>query len=203
MNQAEMINIPKVYDKLLEKSSEIGFTMPSDVYIGSLLKTLVASKPNGNFLELGTGIGLSLSWMMDGMDATSTLTTLDNDPELVEIVKSYFRDDKRVTISCAEGASWLKEYHREKFDLVFADAWPGKYSHLELVLAQLRPGGFYIVDDMKKQSNWPDGHGEKVLELIRYLEGHKDMELTKMDWSTGIIIAVKTNKLRRPETPSP
>ncbi|UOY06746.1 class I SAM-dependent methyltransferase [Muricauda sp. SCSIO 64092] len=192
MNQAEMINIPEVYGKLLEKSSEIGFTMPSDVYIGSLLKTLVASKPNGNFLELGTGIGLSLSWMVDGMDATSTLTTLDNDAELVEIAKSYFGGDKRVTISCAEGGSWLEEYKGEKFDLVFADAWPGKYSHLELMLEQLKPGGFYIVDDMKQQPNWPDGHGKKVLELIRYLEGRNDMELTKMDWSTGIVIAVKT-----------
>ena len=187
-----MINIPKVYGKLLEKSSEIGFTMPSDVYIGSLLKTLVASKPNGNFLELGTGIGLSLSWMVDGMDAKSTLTTLDNDVELVEIAKSYFEADKRVTISCADGGSWLEEYQGEKFDLVFADAWPGKYSHLELMLTQLKPGGFYVVDDMKEQPNWPDGHGKKVLELIRYLESRNDMELTKMDWSTGIVIAVKT-----------
>ena len=62
---------PKIHQQIEQKSAEIGFTMPSDVYIGTLLKTLVASKPKGRFLELGTGIGLSLSWMVDGMDAES------------------------------------------------------------------------------------------------------------------------------------
>ena len=42
--------------------------MPSDLYIGSLLKTLIASKPNAKLLKLGMGIGLSLSWMTDGME---------------------------------------------------------------------------------------------------------------------------------------
>jgi predicted O-methyltransferase YrrM len=57
--------------------------MPSDIYIGTLLKTLITSKPNSNLLELGTGIGLPLPWMIDGMDSTSKLTTVDNDPELI------------------------------------------------------------------------------------------------------------------------
>ena len=69
--------------------------MPSDVHIGALLKTLVASRSEGRFLELGTGIGLSLSWMVDGMDAHSKLISLDNNPELVDLVKSYFQEDSR------------------------------------------------------------------------------------------------------------
>lgn len=35
--------------------------MPSDLQTGSLLRTLVTSKPNGLFLELGTGTGLLYS----------------------------------------------------------------------------------------------------------------------------------------------
>jgi predicted O-methyltransferase YrrM len=78
---------PKILTEIEAKSKEIGFTMPSDVYVGSLLKTLIASKPKSRLLELGTGIGLSLSWMIDGMDAESSLTTIDNDPKLTEISK--------------------------------------------------------------------------------------------------------------------
>ena len=32
--------------------------MPSDLFIGTLLKTLITSKPKSKILELGTGIGL-------------------------------------------------------------------------------------------------------------------------------------------------
>lgn len=96
--------------------------MPSDLYIGTLLKTLITSKPKSNLLELGTGIGLSLSWMLDGMDSESKLISIDNDPKLIEIANNYFGQDKRLEIICADGAEWIKNYVGEKFDLCFADA---------------------------------------------------------------------------------
>ena len=55
----------------------------------------------------------------------------------------------------------------------------------------LRVGGFYVIDDMQHQPNWPDGHQELVNTLIDYLEKRDDINLTKLNWSTGIIIAVK------------
>ena len=62
-----MKDIPEIYSEIERKSNAIGFTMPSDIYVRTLLKTLVSSKPKGHFLELGTGIDLSLSWMIDEM----------------------------------------------------------------------------------------------------------------------------------------
>ena len=192
MNDSNIQDIPVIHSKIERKSAEIGFTMPSDLYIGTLLKTLLSSKPNGRFLELGTGIGLSLSWMMDGMDEGSKLITIDNNPELIAIAKQYFGKDERVEIVCEDGSKWIKEYDGEKFDLIFADAWPGKYSETEEVLNFIKVGGYYIIDDMTAQPNWPDGHDKNVAELIKYLEEREDFTLTKMRWSTGIIIAVKT-----------
>ena len=191
MNDSNIPDTPKIYSELEAKSKEIGFSMPSDLYIGSLLKTLIASKPKSDFLELGTGIGLSLSWMIDGMDEDSFLTTIDNDPKLIEIANNFFGGNKRVEIICADGAEWLKNYDGEKFDLIFADAWPGKYSEIEEVLNLVKPAGFYIIDDMDTQPNWPKGHQENADQLVNYLENRKDFNLTKLNWSTGIIIAVK------------
>ena len=175
----------------MRKSEEIGFTMPSDLYIGSFLKTLMASKPNSRFLEIGTGIGLSLSWMIDGMDSDSFLISIDNDQQLTAIAENYFGDDQRVELICDNGTEWIKGYTGEKFDLIFADAWPGKYSEIDEVLDLIKVGGFYIVDDMTKQPNWPEGHEENVKSLVAYLEKREDLTLTKLNWSTGVIMAVK------------
>lgn len=87
-----------------------------------------------------------------------------------------------------------KNYKGESFDLIFADAWPGKYSEVEEILELINIGGLYIIDDILTQANWPDGHQENVDKLIQYLENRKDFNLTKMNWSTGIIIATKKYK---------
>ena len=191
MDQSTITEKPKQYQNLLEKSKEMGFTMPSDIYIGTLLKTLVASKPSGKFLELGTGIGLSLSWLIQGMDENSKIISVDNDAALIEVAKLFFKDEDRLELVCDDGGKWLEEYNGDTFDLIFADAWPGKYSHLDRTLGLLKKGGYYVIDDMKKQPNWPEGHEQKANQLIKSIEKRKDITITKMDWSTGLIVAVK------------
>ena len=191
MDQSNILDYPLIYDQLLAKCAEIGFTMPSDVYIGTFLKTLIASKPKSRILELGTGIGLSLAWMVEGLDENSQLISVDNDPKLISIAEEFFGNDARVELVCEDGTAWLKNYQGPLFDLVFADAWPGKYSEIEEVLALIKQGGFYVIDDMQTQPNWPDGHQENVNQLIAYLESREDFSLTKMSWSTGVVIMTK------------
>lgn len=116
MDDSNIRNKPKIHSEIEAKSKETGFSMPSDLYIGSLLKTLVTSKPKSNLLELGTGTGLSLSWMIDGMDSESRITSVDNDPELSEIAESFFGNDERVKIMCADGTEWIRNYGGDKFD---------------------------------------------------------------------------------------
>jgi predicted O-methyltransferase YrrM len=191
MNDTIVRNKPEIHSAILNKSGEIGFSMPSDDYVGSLLRTLVSSKPKGRFLELGTGIGLSLSWIADGMDEEATLVTIDNDPYLTDLAYDYFGKDPRIEIINRDASDWIRENSEKKFDLIFVDALPGKYSLIEETLKMLRTGGFYVVDDMSRQPNWPEGHQARVTELIVFLENRKDFNLTKLDWSTGLIVAVK------------
>ncbi|MFS4491704.1 O-methyltransferase [Maribacter sp. 2308TA10-17] len=191
MDDSNIHDVPIIHSVIERKSAEIGFTMPSDIYIGTLLKTLISSKPGGKFLELGTGIGLSLSWMIDGMDIESELMTVDNDPKLTTIAEQYFGNDERVEIVCEDGTKWIENYAGDKFDLIFADAWPGKYSEINEILSLVKVGGIYIIDDMTAQPNWPEGHDKNVDRLVSYLENRADFNLTKMNWSTGVIIAVR------------
>lgn len=167
--------------------------MASDVLTCSLLRTMAASKPGGNFLELGTGTGLSTAWILDGMDSQATLTSIDNDAEVLGIAKSFLGSDTRLQLVCADGADWVQNNnHRHAYyDYIFADTWHGKYLMLDPVLAMLKNGGLYIIDDMLPQANWPEGHHEKVSNLIGVLEHRRDLTLTKQVWATGIIVAVK------------
>ena len=66
--------------------------MNSDLYTGSLLKTLVASKKSGRILELGTGGGLATSWILEGMDEQTRLVTVENNAALLEIAKQMMPD---------------------------------------------------------------------------------------------------------------
>lgn len=185
------IILPENYEDIQKKSEEILFSMPSDLQTGSLLRSLVSSKPGGLFLELGTGTGLSLSWMVEAMDDNSSIITVDNNETYLSIAKDFFGHDARVSIICEDGAEWIKTNQGRTFDLIFADAWPGKYSNLDENLQLLKKGGFLILDDMTHQPNWPEGHQENVDQLVTYLSSRQDLRLTKMNWSTGLIIITK------------
>jgi len=184
-------HFPAAYKTIDEQTKLSGFTMASEVLTGSLLRTLAGSKPNSRFLELGTGTGLSTSWILDGMDEASTLVSIDHDSRFLEIAKSCLGDDKRLTVECTDGGEWIEKNRNQKYDYIFADTWHGKYLMVDEVLSMLNKGGFYIVDDMLPQPNWPEGHQEKAINLIDLLEGRVDLSLTKQAWSTGIIVAVK------------
>ena len=182
---------PRTYNDIIEATNLSGFTMASDVLTCSLLRTLAASKPSGKFLELGTGTGLSTAWILDGMDTASSLISIDNDAAFVEIAKRYLGNDNRLNSVVSDGGKWIEENKTQKFDYIFADTWHGKYLVLDEALSMLNKGGLYIIDDMLPQPNWPEGHQEKAINLISYLEKRDDLLLTKQVWSTGIIIAVK------------
>jgi predicted O-methyltransferase YrrM len=182
---------PPSYTIISKATKDMNFAMASDILTCSLLRTLAASKPSGKFLELGTGTGLSTSWILDGMDAESSLISLDNNESLLAIARTFLGHDQRLTLMHADGEDWVLSNKGQKFDYIFADTWHGKYLLLDEVLDMLNKGGLYIIDDMLPQSNWPEGHDAKAIKLVKYLESRNDLLLTKQTWSTGMIVAVK------------
>jgi predicted O-methyltransferase YrrM len=184
------IAAPRGYARILERSQAIGFGMNSDLLTGSLLRTLVASKPGGRMLELGTGCGLGACWMAAGMDATASLTSVDIDAAPQSIARKELGDDARIRFVLQDGSAFLADA-ATPYDLIYADAWPGKYSDLERALDLVAPGGVYLVDDMLPQPNWPDGHAPKAAALTQKLLSLEAFDSTWLEWSTGLIICVK------------
>lgn len=182
--------LPPALQAIESDTISIGFGMASDRATGALLRTLAASKPGGRLLEIGTGTGLATAWLADGMDAAARLTTIDCDESVVAVARRHLGADSRIDFRVGDAAVILAELGGP-FDLVFADAWPGKFAGLDRTLTRLSPGGLYVVDDLLPQPNWPDGHGESVRRLLAELDERADLQLARLDWSTGILIAAK------------
>jgi predicted O-methyltransferase YrrM len=182
---------PAALDAILRDSERIGFTMASEPQTGSLLRVLAASKPGGRLLELGTGTGVGTAWLLAGMDAESRLDTVESDPHALDVARRHLGGDPRVTFHSSDGATFLQRSQPERYDLVFADTWPGKFTHLDLALGQLRPGGVFVVDDLLPQPNWPEGHGAKVTALIEELERRQGFLALKLSWASGVMMLVR------------
>jgi len=193
MRDMQRLKPPPGLAAIEQQTKAINFTMASDMWTGSLLRTLAATKIGGAVLELGTGTGLATAWLLDGMDSSATLLSVDNDDNVVAVARRHLGIDRRVTFVVADGASCLRGLlsERRSFDLVFADAIPGKYANLEEALQLLRVGGVYVVDDMLPQPNWPADHPAKVSSFLDTLVARRDLQVATLDWSTGIVIATK------------
>ena len=185
---------PQIIELIDLEANKNGFKQSSDDLSGVFLQAIVASKPAGNFLELGTGAGRATAWMLQGMDADATLTSIESDQDLIAIAQKYLGADTRLTLIHSLGEPVLESLSPLSFDLVFADTWPGKYNHLEEALRLVKIGGIYLIDDMLPQPNWPEGHDLKVKNLVETLEKDTRFKMLKMEWASGMMMLVRVKQ---------
>lgn len=191
MDDSTLHRQPDATAAIVAETERLSFGMISEGKVGALLATLAAAKPGGRFLELGTGTGHGTSWFLLGMDATSQLDTVDTDGAVVAVAQRHLGGDRRVRFHVMDGAEFLRNAPAQQFDLIYADSWAGKFSHLDEALALLRPGGIYVIDDLLPQANWPEGHAPKVPLLISDLERRREFVSVKLAWASGLMLVVR------------
>lgn len=176
--------------ELEEATRALGFTMRSDPLTLDLLRTLAATRRAGRLLELGTGTGISASWIRAGMDARSHLTTVDHNADYLALARRFLDQDPRVHCTLMDAWQFLQTQD-QPFDFIFADTEIGKYRYLDETLNLLAPGGIYVIDHMLPQPGWDDEHILRAFRLSSLLAQRPDLHITKLNWSTGLILAVK------------
>ena len=191
MDDLGYIRTPEAVEQIQARTEDLQFEMASEPRTGVLLQLLAASKPGGRFLELGTGTGLSTAWLLSGMDAASTLVSIDSNEDIQAVAQEALGKDPRLKLMSCDAAGFLWRQPKKCFDLVFADAIPGKYEALDEALAIVKIGGYYVIDDMLPQPNWPEGHQEKATALLEQLAKDERFFMLRLPWASGIAVLVR------------
>lgn len=183
--------LSETWTAIRRRTTDLGFDMPSEPRTAALLRLLAASKPGGRLLELGTGTGFATAAILSGMSADASLITVDSDYVVQQVAREVLESDRRVSFVRQDGLDFIRQQAPATFDLVFADAMPGKYEATDDALALVRVGGFYIGDDMLPQPNWPTDHQERVDRLLMSFQARRDWTMMSLGWGSGFLLAVR------------
>jgi predicted O-methyltransferase YrrM len=176
-----------------QRAAQAGFQLSSDDEVGRLLAVLAAATPRGGrILELGTGVGVGLAWLVTGLGQRTDVEVLsvENDPDLFAHACGA-RWPEFVALRCADALALLEQVG--KFDLIFADAEGGKTEGLECTIGALRPGGLLVVDDMTARPDdarhsqlWP-----QLANVREILLGHRGLVCVELAWASGLIVCAR------------
>jgi demethylmenaquinone methyltransferase/2-methoxy-6-polyprenyl-1,4-benzoquinol methylase len=168
----------------LDRAEAAGFTISSEPPAGALLAVLSAAVPSGGrILEIGTGAGVGLAWLVEGLGGRTDVE-----------VRSVEHDQAVAAVTA--GAGWPENVTLHEgdvlellatlgtFDLIFADAEGGKWQGLDRTIAALAPGGHLLVDDMAADHR-------QTARVRETLLGHPDLTTVELPCGTGLILATR------------
>ncbi len=165
--------------------------MSCDSAVGELLAVLASAVgPDGRILELGTGCGVGLAWIVHGLDGRSDVevVSIEQDP----VVAASTRNGAwPAGVSIVDGDAVALLPTLGTFDLVFADAEGGKWERLDLALAAVGVGGMLVVDDMTPERWQDEQHRVKTEEVRARLLAEQSFVAAELTHGTGVIVCTR------------
>lgn len=120
--------------------------------VGAALRVLVAALAGRAVVEIGTGAGVSGTYLLRGMPPEGVLTTIDVEAENQRAARETFAEAgiraNRTRLITGRALDVLPRLTDGAYDLVLVDADKGEYrAYLDEALRLLRPGGVLAVDN--------------------------------------------------------
>jgi predicted O-methyltransferase YrrM len=174
-----------------DRAAGAGFRLACEADVGRLLAALAAAVPSGGrVLEIGTGVGVGLAWLVHGLGARRDVevVTIELDEQVQRTALST-PWPQWVRFESGDGAEVVGRLGQ--FDLIFPDAPGGKIFKLRRTVAALRRGDVLVVDDMDL-SRHGDEQLRSALAVVRHrLLSSGDLVCAELGFSSGVIVAVK------------
>jgi len=183
--------VPDRVERAAAVAAESGFTLSCDDDVGRLLAVLAAAvPPHGRILELGTGCGVGLAWIVHGLGARDDVdvVSIERDAKSVACAR---RNTWPSFVSIVEGDALVLMPASGIFDLVFADAEGGKWDGLDTTIATLAPRGLLLVDDMTPR-RWENERHRVNTEAVRArLLSDRHLVATEIAHGTGVVLCTR------------
>jgi len=168
--------------------------------VGSTLRTLAAAMHASAVLEVGTGTGVSGTWLLRGMTDHGVLTTVDYEAEHQRIARHTFSQaavpPQRTRVINGRADDVLTRMTPAGYDIAFIDADPLDFASLIPLARQLvRPGGLLIVDDALADGKVADSarrDPETVAtrEMLSQIKGDAGLTSSLLPIGPGLLVAV-------------
>ncbi len=168
---------------------------------GALLRLLSTLLDARSVVEIGTGAGVSGTWLLRGMHPEGVLTSIDTEVEHQRLARETFAAEgvpaNRARLINGAAQEVLPRLTDGGYDLVFVDGNPQDCAdHLEAALRLLRAGGVVAFD----HALW----GERVAdpaqrdpdtiamrELGRTVREHEELVPALLTTGDGLLVAVR------------
>jgi predicted O-methyltransferase YrrM len=120
--------------------------------LGRLLAILVRSTGGRAVVEIGTFVGVSATWMAQGLSPGGYIDTLEVDLERADAAEAWFREAgiaDRVQVHRGPADESLSRFPDGAYDLAYIDAdKPGYPLYLEQAVRVVRSGGLILADNV-------------------------------------------------------
>jgi predicted O-methyltransferase YrrM len=169
--------------------------------VGAALRFLAAAISARAVVEIGTGTGVSGLWLLRGMAADGTLTSIDVDPEHQRAARAAFVADgngpSRLRLINGMGLDVLPRLTDGGYDLVFVDATPNDHPrYLDESLRLLRTGGIVAINGVTPDGGPESGTGAgqapaAAQEVARQVRADDRFAPMLLPLGDGLLAAVK------------
>lgn len=188
---------PDELEQARSRSEEAGITaVPPET--GALLAWCTRLAGARHAVEIGTGGGYSGLWLLTGMAARGSLTTIEVEPEHQALAQRTFADAKvadRVRSMLGPALTVLPKLADDHYELVFVDAAVPEYvDYLAHAKRLLRPHGVLVADSvMRSDVLDPEEDGEDAEALRSFVQTVRDdpeLDATIVPVGEGVLVAI-------------
>jgi caffeoyl-CoA O-methyltransferase len=165
---------------------------------GLFLKMMVQISKSKNVLEIGTFTGYAALCIAAGLPDNGTITALEINPELEEIIRKYFVKAKlehKLNLMIGDGLESIATLNGP-FDLVFIDADKQRYSlYYDAIFDLVSPGGIILADNVlwsgKVVEPNPNKDTQAILDFNKKIQDDPRVQNTIIPMRDGIMMIRK------------
>lgn len=183
------------YEQQADHPEAIMMTHPD---LGLLLASLARMSPGARALEVGTFVGISAAWIVDGLGPAGHLDALEISDENADLTEAWFRQlgtADRLTVHRGPALDTMRGLDTDGYRLCYIDADKPAYpEYLDEAVRLVRAGGAIVADNVLSSGRVADpeatGNAVALREFTRHALDHPGVDTCVLPIGDGITLSI-------------